>query len=182
MERDRVIKEVISWLKHIGLAVVVTIIIVNFLGQFTLVQGNSMFPTLENNDVLIIEKLTQRFGEFKPGDIVVVKIPELLGSGKTYAIKRIIAVQGQRITIRDGKVSVDGVLLQEPYINGKETQIAKGLHDDLTVPAGGIYVLGDNRLPNESRDSRSFGPIKVDRVVGRVVFRLFPFRRLGILD
>lgn len=178
----RLIKEVTGWLKSIGLAVVVTFIVVNFLGQFTLVHGNSMLPTLGHNDVLVIEKLTQRFGEFKPGDIVVVKIPELLGNGKTYAIKRIVAVQGQKITIREGKVFVDGVLLQEPYVNGNETQIVQGIHDDLTVPAGGVYLLGDNRLPGESRDSRTFGPVDVERIVGRVVFRLFPLGRLGTLE
>lgn len=182
MERGRVINEIVSWLKHILLPIVVTLLIVNFLGQFTLVQGNSMLPTLEHNDVLIIEKLTQRFGEFRPGDIVVVRIPELLGSGKTFAIKRIVAVQGQHITIRDGKVSVDGSLLQEPYVNGRETQAVEGLHDDLTVPAGAVYLLGDNRLPGESRDSRTFGPVLTSRIVGRVVFRLFPLRRVGTLN
>lgn len=179
MERSRVMKEVIDWLTHIGLAIVVTLLIVNFIGQFTIVQGNSMLPTLENNDILIIEKLTQQFGQFKQGDIVVVRIPEFLDDGKTYAVKRIAATQGQSITIQDGKVTVDGVQLQEPYINGDETQATKGLHDDLTIPDGTIYLLGDNRLPGESKDSRTFGPIDMKRIAGRVVFKLFPFRGFG---
>ncbi len=182
MERDRVMKEVISWLKHIGLAILITFIIVNFIGQFTIVQGNSMLPTLENNNILIIEKLTQRFGQFKQGDIVVVRIPEYLDDGKTYAVKRILATEGQKIAIHNGAVFVDGQKLQETYIHGNETQIAPGLHDDMTVPAGTIYLLGDNRLPGESRDSRTFGPIELKRIAGRVVFRLFPLRGFGLMQ
>lgn len=179
MERSRMIKELLDWLKHIGLAVIVTLFIVNFIGQFTIVQGNSMLPTLENNDILIIEKLTQRFGAFRQGDIVVVKIPEFLEDGKTYAVKRIAATEGQRIAIHDGEVFVDGEKLHETYISGNETQIAAGLHDDLTVPAGAVYILGDNRLPGQSKDSRTFGPVSVKRIAGRVVFRLFPLRGFG---
>lgn len=182
MESSRVIKEVMDWLKHIGLAVIITLVIVNFIGQFTIVQGNSMLPTLENNDILIIEKLTQQFGAFKQGDIVVVKIPEYLDDGKTYAVKRILATEGQRIAIRNGDVFVDGEKLREAYINGNETQIATGLHDDMTVPEGAVYILGDNRLPGESKDSRIFGPIDRKRIAGRVVFRLFPFRGFGLVE
>lgn len=174
-------KEILDWLKQIGLAIVVTFFIVNFVGQFTIVQGNSMLPTLENNDILIIEKLTQRFGAYKQGDIVVVKIPEFLDGGKTYAIKRIAATEGQRIAIHDGEVFVDGEKLQETYINGSETQIAAGLHDDLTVPKDAVYILGDNRLPGQSKDSRYFGPISVKQITGRVIFRLFPLRGFGLL-
>ncbi len=181
MESDRMKKEILYWLKQIGLAVIITFFIVNFIGQFTIVQGNSMLPTLENNDILIIEKLTQRFGAYKQGDIVVVKIPEFLEGGKTYAIKRIIATEGQRIAIHDGEVYVDGEKLAEDYIIGSRTQVAAGVHDDLTVPVDAIYILGDNRLPGQSKDSRYFGPISVKKVVGKVVFRLFPLRGFGPL-
>jgi signal peptidase I len=181
MERSHMMKEVLDWLKHIALAVIITLVIVNFIGQFTIVQGDSMLPTLENNDILIIEKLTQRLGAIRQGDIVVVKIPEFLEDGKTYAVKRILATEGQRVGIREGKVFVDGEELHETYINGSETQIAAGLHDDLTVPEGTVYILGDNRLPGESKDSRTFGPVSVKRIAGRVVFRLFPFRGLGLV-
>ncbi len=182
MERSHVIKEILDWLKHIGLAILVTLVIVNFIGQFTIVQGNSMLPTLENNDILIIEKLTQQFGAFKPGDIVVVKIPEFLQDGKTYAVKRILATEGQRIAIHDGEVYLQGEKLHEDYINGSETQVAAGLHDDITVPEGTVYILGDNRLPGESKDSRIFGPVNSERIAGKVVFRLFPFRGFGIVE
>ena len=101
MKNDKVLKELLDWMLHIALAVAFTFLIINYVGQFTVVQGNSMLPTLKPNSVLFMEKLTRRFGSLKQGDIVVVKIPELLGGGKTYAVKRIIATGGQKVTIKD---------------------------------------------------------------------------------
>jgi len=181
MKQSLIVREIIDWLVHIALAVVFTLLVINYVGQFTIVQGNSMLPTLKNNDILVIEKLTGRFGEYKQGDIVVLKIPELLGDGKTYAIKRIIALGGQRVTIRDGSVLVDGSGLEEPYINGRETLAAAGIYDDMEVPEDCIYVLGDNRLPGASKDSRFFGPVNSERIAGKVVFRLFPFSDMGVI-
>lgn len=181
MERNRVKKEIFSWLRHIGLAVIITLTIIDFVGQFTIVLGNSMNPTLQNNDIVVIEKITRHFGQLKQGDVVILKIPELLSDGKTYAVKRIIAMGGQRISIREGSVYVNEVKLEEPYINGEETLITPGVHDDMTVPEGYIYVLGDNRIPNASRDSRTFGPVEAEKVVGRVVFRLFPISEMGVV-
>jgi len=82
---------------HIALAIIITLIITNYIAQFTIVRGNSMLPTLDDNNILVIEKLTQRFGQIKPGDIVVVRIPDLLGRGKTYAVKRVIAPKDRRL-------------------------------------------------------------------------------------
>lgn len=179
MKSEKFVKELLDWLLHIALAVAFTFLIINFVGQFTVVQGNSMLPTLKSNSVLVIEKLTKRFGTIKQGDIVVVKIPDLLGDGKTYAVKRIIAKEGQNVTIKDSKVFVDGTELTEVYKNGTGTQAAEGMYDDITVPENCIYILGDNRLPGASRDSRTFGPISADRIEGKVIFRIFPFSELG---
>jgi len=118
MKNDTVKKEIIDWLVHFALAIVITLVIINYIGQFTIVKGNSMLPTLKDNNILVIEKLTQRFGQIKQGDIVVVRIPDLLGKGKTYAVKRVIATEGQRIEIKDGKVYVDGEELEENYTSG----------------------------------------------------------------
>lgn len=179
MKDDKIVKELLDWLLHIALALAFTFIIINYVGQFTVVQGNSMLPTLKPNSVLVIEKLTRRFGSLKQGNIIVVRIPELLGDGKTYAVKRIIATGGQKVVIKEGKVYVDGMELSEDYINGAGTFSAKGMYDDITVPDDCIYILGDNRYPGASKDSRIFGPINCDRVEGRVIFRLFPFSELG---
>jgi signal peptidase I len=179
MERNLVIKELINWTMQIALTIGITLLIVCYVGQFTIVRGDSMYPTLEDNNIMVIEKLTQRFGSLKQGDIVVLKVPELLDNDKTYVVKRIIALEGQRIKIQDGHVYVDGARLEENYTNGNNTHTVPGFYDDMTVPEGCVYVLGDNRLPGASRDSRNYGAVKLNRVAGRVVFRLLPIRKFG---
>ena len=177
--KNKIIKEILDWGLHIGVAVLLALLIVLFLGRITIVEGTSMVPTLMNNDVLIIESFTPRFGTLRQGDIVVMRIPELLGDRRKHAIKRIIAVENQHVLIRDGKVYVDGQELQETYINGSHTDEMNDLYSDMIVPEGCIYVLGDNRLPNKSRDSRVFGPVNKDRVIGRCLLRIFPFSDFG---
>jgi signal peptidase I len=174
-------KEIIDWLVHIVLAIVVTLFVITFIGQLTIVQGNSMLPTLKNNNIIFIEKLTLRFGNIEQGDIVVIKIPELLSDNKSYAVKRILATEGQKVEILDGRVFVDGEIIEESYTTGQET-FATGTFSDMVVPNGCIYVLGDNRLPGASKDSRVFGPIKKDRVAGRAIFRIYPLSEIGKID
>jgi len=182
MNKSPVAREIIRWLVQIAPAIIITIFVVTYIGQFTLVKGDSMLPTFKNNTILLIEKLTQRFGKLKNGDIVVIKIPEYLDDKKTYAIKRIIATQGQHIAIENGYVYINGNKIVEDYTGGVAMGPVSNLHNNLTVPEGFIYVLGDNRLPGESKDSRTFGPIAVSRVEGRVIFRVFPFSELGIIN
>ena len=172
-------KNILEWLLHIIVAIGLGLVIILYVGRLTIVDGNSMAPTLQNQNVIIIESLTQRFDSIKPGDIVVLKIPELLEGDKKYAIKRIIAVENQHVEIRDGKVFVDGTALVENYINGEATIADDAMYADVIVPEDCIYVLGDNRMPEKSRDSRTFGVIKEDRIIGKSWIRLFPFSEAG---
>ncbi len=178
----KLIKEIWDWVLHILLAVVLGLIIIIYLGRLTIVEGNSMNPTLKSQDILIIESITQRFGSLKQGDIVVLKIPELLDGKQKYAIKRIIAMENQHVRIADGKVYVDGVPLEEDYINTETTWAEGSLYADMTVPQGCLYVLGDNRIPEKSKDSRIFGAVNKNRVVGRCWIRIFPFSEAGPVD
>ena len=107
------VKEIKVLIFQIIIAVLAAFFIVEFLGRIVIVEGSSMQPTLSDNDVLIVEKLTQRFGKIKQGDIVVLKIPELLENKRRYVIKRVIATQGQHIKIEEGKVWVDGNLCRK---------------------------------------------------------------------
>lgn len=175
----KVVKDILDWVIHLALAIVLGIAIIVFLGRLTVVDGNSMTPTLQNQDVLIIESVTPRFGDIKPGDIVVVKIPELLDNRKKYAIKRVIATEDQHVEIRDKKIYVNGVSLTEDYINGVETFSEDPMYTDMIVPKGCIYILGDNRIPEKSRDSRTFGAVNTDRIIGKSWIRLFPFSEAG---
>lgn len=154
------LKEISAWILHIAAAVVLGLAVITFLGRLTIVNGNSMSPTLKNQNVIIIESITPRFGTVKQGDIVVLKIPELLEGKQKYAVKRVIAKENQHIEIRDGKVFVDGKQLSESYINNEETHIDNTLYSDMIVPEGCIYILGDNRIPEKSRDSRVLGRLR----------------------
>jgi signal peptidase I len=178
----KLFNEILSWVLHIAIAAVLGVSVIVFLGRLTIVNGNSMSPTLKNQNVIIIESITPRFGTIQQGDIVVLKIPELLEGKQKYAVKRVIAKENQHIEIRDGKVFVDGRQLVEDYINNEETHIGNNLYADMTVPEGCIYVLGDNRIPEKSRDSRVFGPVKEDRIVGKCWIRIFPFTEAGRVE
>lgn len=178
----RVLKEAADWVIHIAIAVLLALLVITFLGRIAIVEGNSMAPTLRNNNVLIIQSLTKWFGEIRQGDIVALRIPELLADNEKYAIKRIIATENQHVEIKDGMVFVDGKALSEGYINGVETLAVNSPHSDIVVPKGCIYVLGDNRLPDKSRDSRIFGPVNLNRIVGKCLIRIFPFSDAGVVN
>ncbi len=174
-------KEILDWAIHLVSAVALGICIIVFVGRLTVVEGNSMSPTLKNHNILIIESITQRIGTIEQGDIVVLRIPELLSGKGNYAIKRVIAKENQRVNISDGKVYVDGIPLQEDYINNEETLSTNSPYADFVVPPGCIYVLGDNRMPGKSSDSRYFGPVKEERIVGKTWVRIYPFTDAGVV-
>jgi signal peptidase I len=175
-------QELLEWVLYLTVSVGLALLIVHFLGRFTIVDGNSMQPTLQNRNLVIVESLSLRFHGIENGDIVVMKIPELLGGNRTYAIKRVIAQEGQHVRIVEGTVQVDGIALTEPYTAGVATQAEGSPYQDMQVPPGCVYVLGDNRNPDKSRDSRIFGVISRDRVIGKAFVRLFPFSRMGRIE
>lgn len=164
-----------DWVLHITFAIVLGIFIITFVAQRTVVDGNSMLPTLKDGDQLIIEKLTPRFSGVKTSDIVTIYIPEHLDRNREYIVKRVIATEGDFVEIRDGGVFVNGQKLTEEYTLGEETMSVREEYSSLTVPEEHIYVLGDNRMPNASLDSRSFGPVGLDRVIGTMLIRIYPF-------
>ena len=176
------LREVLEWIAYLGISVLLALAIVNYLGRFTVVDGNSMQPTLQNRNVVIVESLSLRLHGVEDGDIVVLKIPELLGNRRTYAIKRVIATGGQKVRIADGKVYVDGIPLNEPYTAGVATVADGSPYQEMTVPPECVYVLGDNRQPDKSRDSRLFGVVNAERIVGKAFVRLFPFSRIGLVE
>lgn len=176
------LREALEWIAYLGVSVLLALAIVNYLGRFTVVDGNSMQPTLQNRNVVIVESLSLRLHGVEDGDIVVLRIPELLGNRRTYAIKRVIATGGQKVRIADGKVYVDGVPLDEPYTAGVETVADGSPYQEMTVPQDSVYVLGDNRQPEKSRDSRLFGVVNAERIVGKAFVRLFPFSRIGLVE
>jgi signal peptidase I len=173
------VRNVIEWVLYLSASILFALFIVFFVGRFTIVDGNSMNPTLQNKNIILIESISMRLKGVQPNDIVVMKIPELLENRRTYAIKRVLAVEGQHVQIKNSKVYVDGFAVEESYVKEDTTLPGNGQFDDMVVPKDCIYVLGDNRNPDKSRDSRVFGPVKKARVIGKAFIRLFPFSKAG---
>jgi len=163
--------EVFEWVTSIAWAVVIALIIKTFIFNTTLVRGSSMYPTLEERDRLFAQKVTLYFKSPDRGQIIVLKAPD--EENKDY-IKRVVGVEGDTINIIDGEVYLNGDLLEENYIEpGSYTQT----YDESMWEVGKdeLFVLGDNREPGASKDSRIFGLIPVDSVKGIANFRYFPF-------
>ena len=168
---EKLKKELIEWVKVIATALVFAFIITQFIRP-TLVRGESMYPTLVENDYLIINRMAYKIGEPKDGYIIVFKTNLLQDDGKPKDfVKRVIATEGQHIKIEDSKVYVDGKLLNEPYIHDNYTSG----DIDMTIPEGEVFTMGDNR--EKSLDSRyeEVGLVNEKDIMGKVMVRLFPF-------
>lgn len=140
-----------------------------------------MLPTLQSRNILLTEKLSTRFDNIHRGDVVTVYVPEYLEEKKDTIIKRVIGVAGDTVEIKDGRVFVNKKQLSEDYINGDTTLPVDIQYSKVTVPKGSVYVLGDNRLPNASKDSRIIGPVEMKRLRGKVLLRIFPLNEIGTL-
>jgi signal peptidase I len=180
-EKKELYKEILDWALHILIAFAIGIFIVTFIAQRTIVYNISMEPTLYDGENLIVDKISPRLGRIKPGDIVTIKNASdwLHEEGKTI-IKRVIAVAGDSVEIKDGKVYVNGEELHEDYIKGNYTNAMSSKYSNITVPEGHVYVLGDNRSANIV-DSRTIGPVSLDKIESRAVIRIYPFDRIGLL-
>jgi signal peptidase I len=178
----RVLRECVEILVIIVIAVILTSLLKAFvIDQYEIPTG-SMEPTIEIGDRLFAEKVSYHFTEPKPGDIVTFNDPI---EGGRVLIKRCVAVGGQTVDLIDGRVVVDGEALDESYTHGKPSvpldQMA-GVHFQYpyTVPEGSIWVMGDNRT--NSLDSRYFGVVSQDELIGRALFRFLPLNRFGAID
>ncbi len=146
-------------------ALVLALIVHLFLAQATIVFGQSMEPNLHPNERLIVDKLSYRMRAPERGDIVVVDLPMM----EEMLVKRIVALPGEQVEIRRGVVYVNGAPIEEPFPHDTiEYDMPR-----LTLGPLSYFVLGDNR--GNSNDSRSFGPITRDQIMGRVWLRYWPF-------
>jgi signal peptidase I len=178
----RILREVIELLIIIAIAVIITTLLRLFvINQYEIPSG-SMESTIEIGDRLYVEKVSYYFAEPERGDIVTFDDP--IEEGRVL-IKRCIAVGGQTVDLRDGKVVVDGIILNEPYTLDKPSLPLEPMREvrikyPYTVPQGSIWVMGDNRT--NSLDSRYFGPVSEEDITGKALFRFLPFDRFGAIE
>ncbi|MFC1982791.1 signal peptidase I [Chloroflexota bacterium] len=150
--------------------------LVIFLGlqatiQSSIVLGSSMEPNFETGQRLIVSKVIYRFGDLNRGDVVILRPPS--NSSVDY-IKRVIALPGETVEIKDGLVYIDWEPLSEPYISNPTHYTMKPVE----VPEGYCFVLGDNR--NSSNDSHIWGPLPLDNIEGKVWLSIWPPDDWGI--
>ena len=189
----RSVKKAIEWLAVIVGALLVAFLIKAFLMQAYYIPSSSMTPALQVGDRVLVNKLSYEFGEVSRGDLVVFKRTEVDTGNKTDLIKRVIATEGELLEISGGEIFItekggkDRKLLVEPYLaEGVTTQgfAFEGLCPEseantCLVPENFIFVMGDNR--SGSRDSRYFGPVDIDDIVGRAFIRIWPLGSLKLL-
>lgn len=186
-----IIREVLATVGVLLLAPIAAIIFTAFVFQFYRVDGPSMEQTLQNNDRLIVYKLPQTFSrilhkDYIPGrDEIIVfnRNEDTTNGGKSrQLIKRVIAIPGDRIVVKDNTVTLYNAEHPDGYDPDAGTQhqattIPTTGDVDLTIPEGQVFVMGDNRA--NSLDSRVFGPVKSEDIVGHLVLRVFPFKPIN---
>ncbi len=150
----------------------VMFVLINAITARVRVDGHSMDPTLQNGEFILVNRLAYRFGEPRRGDIVVFHYPR---DPSQQFIKRVIGLPGDEVRIQAGHVYLNGQLLNEPYVAAPPRY--EGLW---TVPAGSLFVLGDNR--NQSSDSHSWGMLPIENVIGKAVFVYWPLDHLGLIE
>ena len=167
------------------MTLIIFVVIQNFVAQPYKVQQQSMERTLEPEQYVLVDKLTPRFDTYKRGDIVVFTPPEEWGDNGTPFIKRVIGVAGDTVEIRDdGLVYIDDIALDEPYVystDGGPPQATTALLEQArwTIAEGELFLMGDHR--SNSADSRTFGPIETEQVIGRAWLRYWPLGTFGVL-
>jgi signal peptidase I len=161
------------------LTVVIFLVIQTLVAQPYKVEQHSMETTLLPDQYVLVDKLTPRFNDYSRGDVIVFEPPDAYRGDGTPFIKRVIGLPGDHIDIHDGAVYVDDIRLDEPYVRANEPTEANGSESSWLIGPGDLFVLGDNR--ENSSDSRVFGPVRRDSVVGRAWLRYWPLSSFGVL-
>jgi signal peptidase I len=172
---ERLGEELLTWFKTLASAAVYATLIVTFVCQVARVEGQSMSPTLEDQDRLIVNKLIYRLSSPKRGDIVMLYYPA--NPDKSF-VKRVIAEEGQEVRILDGKVYVDGEHVDDVYVPPQYRS-----HDDygpVKLKDGYYFVMGDHR--NNSSDSRHWGDVPKKYIIGKVQLRWWPLSSARLFE
>lgn len=191
-DKEKVVFEGLSWLKSICIGVLIGVLLVVFVCQRDNVYGPSMQPTLDDGDVVYVQKISTYLKNYDRGDIVILDGSDMEGySHEEYLIKRIVGLPGETVKFTNGKVYIKKVgeseftELDEPYLPADTittlsgTGIAKG-YEEITLSPDEYFCLGDHR--QVSNDSRNLGPFTAKRIKGVVLIRVYPFKKFGTVD
>ena len=183
------LRKILEWVAVIGTAFIVAFVIKAFLFQAYYIPSPSMEPSLGIGDRVIVNKLSYNLHDVNRGDMIVFDNPSETSGEISDLIKRVVALPGETLQVQDGKVYINGNLMIEPYLMDDETtgdfNTPTGCISSLetlnvcVIPDNHVFVMGDNRW--NSRDSRIFGPVPVESIVGRAFVRVWPlgdFKRL----
>ena len=174
----KTLKEILSTSIYLLIVLVLTFLVVTYVGQRTKVSGSSMEPTLSDGDNLIVDKISYRFNDPERFDIIVFPFRY---AERTYYIKRIIGLPGETVYIdEEGHIYIDGEILKEYY--GKEIIADPGrAYEPITLGEDEYFVMGDNR--NNSSDSRDpvVGNIHRDEFIGKAWMRIWPLEKMGMI-
>ncbi|EIJ81917.1 signal peptidase I [Bacillus methanolicus PB1] len=181
--KEEIKKEGFEWLKAFAIGMIIFAFIRTFFFSNYIVEGESMMPTLEDGNKLVVNKIGYQLGELQRFDVIVFH-----ANKKEDFVKRIIGLPGDKVEYRNDQLFVNDKKIDEPYLDIYRKQIPGGrLTGDFTleeitgeekVPQGKLFVLGDNRLG--SWDSRQFGFISIDQVVGKVNLRYWPLNEFDV--
>ena len=170
-------RAILEIVQALALAVIISVVLNLFVVQVTEVRQRSMETTLLQNDRVLVSKVDYRFTSPQPGDIVVFN--PTIDTQIPY-VKRIVAVAGETVELRDGNLYVNGRLRFFPQAHGATLPQMPDVKYPFKVPDGSFFALGDNRL--SSQDSRTFGAQPYNRIIGKVILRFWPVDRLNFFD
>ena len=165
------VRNALEWVIVIGGAIVITLVLRTFAFQTFYIPSESMVPTLQVQDRIVVNKIAD---DFHVGDIVVFERPDTWTAQHDVLIKRIVGVEGQTLEIRGGVLFRDGEPIDEPYL---PPGVNMGDYGPYVVPDGQVFVMGDNRM--FSSDSRENGPVPEENIVGRAALRIWPLGEFG---
>ncbi len=160
----------VDWVIVVVVALLAAFLVRTFLLAHFVVDGSSMYPTLESGDRVFVNKMSYRLHDPNRGDVVVLH--QISGASERDLIKRVIALPGEEVEMRSCTVLVDGRVLEEPYLDPAASSSCGGDFEPVLVPDDHVFVMGDNR--GGSQDSRQLGPIAQDDLVGRAFVVFWP--------
>lgn len=176
--RARWLEELLDWAKTLGVALVIVLLVNRFVFNLSTVEGQSMEPTLVQDEWLLVNKIGYLIGEPERYDVVILKDPSEQIDRKEYLVKRIIGLPGDTVEIRAGGLYVNGVQTVESYT---DVEIEDTDYGPEKIAEGFYFVMGDNRRAGASKDSRSFKPVPRSLIKGKAQFVLWPIAKINKL-